>query len=294
MNGSFDGCRTASLGDVSLAYVEQGAGEPVIFVHGTVSDLRIWDKQVPTFAGAFRTIAYSRRYARPNPDIEPDADDQMSPHVDDLIAFMRALDIPSAHIVGHSWGGFVSLLAAIKYPQAVRSLVLMEPPVVSLFVSTPPKPSELLWQLIRRPRTAAAIIKFGATVIGPAQKAFERGDDAAGIRAFGHGVLGKKYFEGLSEQRKAAVWENRSSARAQILGAGFPPLRAAEVRGVRVPTLLVTGADSPAIMLRATDRLGALLANAERVEISGASHMMHVANPTAFNASVLGFLKRVA
>lgn len=294
MSASFEGCRSASLGDVSLAYREQGSGEPVVLVHGTVSDLRVWDGQLPAIAPAYRAIAYSRRYARPNPDIAPGADDQMMPHVDDLIAFLRALDIPSAHIVGHSWGGFISLLAAIHHPEAVRSLVLMEPPVLSLFVSSPPRPHEILWQMIRRPRTGAAIMRFGAGTIGPATKAFRRGDDEAAIRAFGRGVMGRKYFRRMPEDRKAAIWENRSSARAQMLGAGFPPLRSRDVRHVTVPVLLMHGKDSPAVMLRMLDRLETLLPEAHRAGIPDASHQMQIDNPDAVNAALLRFLERAA
>jgi pimeloyl-ACP methyl ester carboxylesterase len=290
MNGVFNGCRTAALGDVSLAYREQGSGEPVVLVHGTVSDLRVWDLQLAALGANFRAIAYSRRYARPNPDIESGADDQMSTHVEDLLAFLQVTGADPAHLVGHSWGGFIALLAAIRAPHAVRGLVLMEPPAVSLFVSTPPEPLELLWLLVRRPRTAAAVISFGANVIEPARKAFARGDDAEGIRAFGEGVLGKRYFADMPEDRKQVVWENRSSARAQLLGAGFPPLRDRDVRCMRTRTLLVTGEKSPAIMQRTSERLAHLIPNSQSIQIAGASHQMQVDNPAMFNDVVGRFL----
>jgi pimeloyl-ACP methyl ester carboxylesterase len=214
----------------------------------------------------------------------------MLAHVDDLIAFALAIGARPAHLVGHSWGGFIALLAAIKAPDAVRSLVLMEPPVVSLFVSTPPKPLELVSLVLRSPNTAAAVIGFGANVVAPAHKAFTRGDEAAGIRAFGRGVLGKRYFETMPDERRQAVWENRSSARAQLLGAGFPPLRDGDVRSMKKPTLLVSGEDSPAIMRRATERLAQLLPNVQRAQIARASHEMQLDNPAVFNDVVGRFL----
>jgi pimeloyl-ACP methyl ester carboxylesterase len=96
------------------------------------------------------------------------------PHVDDLVAVSGALDAAPAHLVGHSWRGFIALLTAIRRPDLVRSLILMEPPVLSLFVSTLPRPSEVLRVFFWRPRLAAAIVKFGVTVVAPAQKAFRR------------------------------------------------------------------------------------------------------------------------
>ena len=75
-SGSFEGVRTAAVDGIALAYREQGEGEAVVFVHGSASDLRTWDQQLPAIGTRYRAIAYSRRFARPNEDIEPCADDQ--------------------------------------------------------------------------------------------------------------------------------------------------------------------------------------------------------------------------
>jgi pimeloyl-ACP methyl ester carboxylesterase len=66
----------------------------------------------------------------------------MWPHVDDLAAFLRAIDAVPAHLVGNSWGAFIALLTAIRHPDLVRTLVLEEAPVMPLFVSAPPRPPE--------------------------------------------------------------------------------------------------------------------------------------------------------
>jgi pimeloyl-ACP methyl ester carboxylesterase len=288
------GTSTVEVDGTALAYRQTGSGEPVVLVHGTASDLRMWDRQRAAFGVDRRAIAYSRRYAWPNEDIAPGLDDEMPPHAADLLGLLHALDAAPAHVVGHSWGGFVALLAAIREPEAIRSLVLCEPPVLSLFASTPPRPAELLRLAVHRPRTAAAIIRFGAGTIAPAQRAFRRGDDAAGLARFGRGVLGREAFARLTDERWQAARANAGAARAQILGAGFPPLADDDVRSVRVPVLLVTGERSPAFLLRLTDRLEELLPNAERVVIKGASHAMNEDRPDAFNAAVLPFLAGVA
>ena len=285
---------TVLVDGAALAYREQGDGEPVVLVHGSASDLRTWEQQVPAISESHRVIAYSRRYARPNKDIRPGLDDQMTPHVDDLVAFLRAIDGAPANLVGHSWGAFICLLTAIWHPQLARSLVLQEPPVLSLFTSTPPRPREVLPLLVRRPRTAVAILEFGARTIAPAQRAFRRGDDDAALETFAHGVLGKDAYERLPDERRQQARENLNTLRAQLLGAGFPPLSEDDVRGVRVPTLLMTGDRSPAFLLRLTERLEELLPNAERIEIVDASHAMQEEKPSAVNAAILGFLARHA
>ena len=96
-------------------------------------------------------------------------------------------------------------------------------------------------------------------------------------------------FERLPEERKQQAFENVRGLRAQMLGAGFPPLSDDDVRGVQVPTLLMTGERSPAFLPRLTDRLQQLLPNAERVKIAAASHLMNEENPGAVNDAILGF-----
>jgi len=287
---AFEGVRTVAVNGVELAYREEGRGEPVVLVHGSASDLRTWGRQRPAIGASYRTVAYSRRYARPNEAIPEGADDPMLPHVDDLVALVQRLDAAPAHLVGHSWGGFVCLLAAIRHPQLVRSLVLMEPPVLSLFVSTPPRPSELLRTLLRRPRTAAAIVRFGISAVGPAQKAYLRGDDEAGFEAFARGVLGSEAFARLSPERRAQAWDNVAVDKAQLLGEGFPPLSDAEVRGVATPTLLLHAERSPKFLRLLADRLEELLPNVGRIEVPDASHIMHEDNPGVVNEAILAFV----
>lgn len=280
----------AEVNGAALAYREVGRGEPVVLVHGSASDMRAWHHQLPALGAAYRTVAYSRRYALPNDPIPDGADDAMLPHVDDLVAFIEAVGAKPAHLVGHSWGGFIALLAAIRHPEAVRRLVLLEPPVLSLFVSTPPRPMELVRMLVRRPRTAAAIIKFGAAAADPATKAYRRGDDEAGFEIFARGVLGSDAFERLSPERLSQAWDNRAVNKAQLLGAGFPPLRDDEVRSMTAPTLLLVAEHSPAFLHRLTDHLEALLPNVQRTMVPDASHIMQEDNPQAVNDAVLGFL----
>jgi len=285
---TFEDARIAKVNGMTFAFREQGEGEPVVFVHGGISDLRTWQYQLAPIGASFRAIAYSRRYARPNEDIEAGANDEMLLHVDDLVAFLHAIDAVPAPLVGNSWGAFISLLAAIRHPEVVRNLVLEEPPVVTLFVSVPPRPSELLSLIFRRPRIALPIAKFGRTM-GTVQKALRRGDDETALRAFASWGLGKESYRRLSESRMQQMRENMSALTAE---PPVPSLAGAQVRNVNVATLLVTGERSPALLLRLTDRLEELLPTVERVTIPDASHLMHEENPSATNEAIIGFIRR--
>ncbi len=275
----------------TLGYRERGAGEPVVFVHGSVSDIRTWELPLSAVGEAHRAIAYSRRYARPNVDIPPDVDDQMLQHVADLASLLEVLDAVPAHLVGHSWGAFICLLTAIDHPELVRTLVLEEPPVISLYLSTPPRAAELLALLARRPTAAVALLTFGARTIAPARKAFERGDDEEALRRFAKGVLGRDSYRRVPEERKQQMRENLNAFRAQMLGAGFPRLDEYQVREVTAPTLLITGERTPGFQRHLSDSLYRLLPRAERTEIAAASHRLHEENPTAVNEAILTFIR---
>jgi len=271
-----------------LEVIERGSGDPIVFIHGSSSDHRTWLPTLDELGDGYRTIAYSRRHHWPNDPILKSADYSMIEHVDDLEALLGTLDVGPTHLVGHSYGAFVALLLAQRSPQRVRTLVLAEPPIVTLFVSNPPKPSELLGLLFRRPRSAAAIAHFGATGVAPATAAAQRGDLEAATRILGRAILGKRFYHELSSERLEQVAAN--AFEAEFLGSGFPPVSDAAVRDVRIPTLLLGGQHSPAIFPRVLDRLEELLPETERIEVPNASHLLHEDDPTTYHRALRSFL----
>jgi non-heme chloroperoxidase len=271
-----------------LEVIEEGTGEPVVFVHGSASDYRTWKSQLEDLGSRYRAIAYSRRYHWPNDAIPRDADYSMDEHVDDLQALLRSLDAGAVHLVGHSYGAFVALLLAMREPQRVRTLVLAEPPAITLFVSNKPRPAEILSLLVSRPRAAIAIMRFGVRGVGPATAAARRGDMDAAMRIFGTAVLGPDFYRRLSSSRLEQIGAN--TIKAEFLGSGFAPLRDELVRRLQVPTLLVSGEHSPGLFHRLLDRLEELLPHPQRVEVRGASHIMHEDNVTDYNAALRSFL----
>ncbi|WDR06450.1 alpha/beta hydrolase [Devosia rhodophyticola] len=275
----------------ALALTERGSGDALAFVHGGVSDQRTWTDQLDFFAASHHAIAYSRRYAVPNAPITDDADDPMQVHVEDLADLIKNRATGPAHIVGHSWGGFIALELAIQMPELCKSLVLIEPPVLTLLIDFPPNPAKLFKLFLKSPSSALALVKLAVGAMVPAEKAFRRGDDRAAVEAFGAGVLGKKRFHALSKQRYEQVWANRAPDRAQILGIGFPPLTEKEVASVNQPVLLLSGTESPTIFNRLNQHLIELLPDASHQIIPNASHLLHEDAPEAFQTAVATFLR---
>ena len=279
------------LAQTELDYSDDGAGEPLVLVHGSASDRRTWHAQCTEFAKHYRVISYSRRYHWPNEKIRDGADYSMEEHLDDLQCVLRLLDVQPAHLVGHSYGAFLAMLVAARKPDLVRSLVLAEPPVITLFVSNSPTPRELFKLLATRPGTAVALIKLGLGGMAPARQLAMRGDAQKAMRAFGKAVLGPEAFAQLSSARLEQVDAN--AFHAEFLGSGFLPVTPEQIRRIAAPTLLVAGQHSPSIFHRLNGALAELLPHGRKIDIPQASHIMHEDNPAGFNAAVLAFLQEV-
>src|SRR6185295_530968 len=161
----------------SIHYIDIGKGDPVVFVHGTLGDFRTWGGQMDTFAKNHRVISYSRRFAYPNRQVINDsADYSVIPHAKDLAEFIRILNLGKVHLVGHSYGGYTTLLTTIDHPELVRSLTLMEPPVVSFLNNVP---------------GGDTIMKnFGLRVFVPAAEAFKNNNNEKAENVFLSGVMG--------------------------------------------------------------------------------------------------------
>jgi pimeloyl-ACP methyl ester carboxylesterase len=104
--------RTVDIGNgITLHFVDQGKGTPVIFVHGSLSDGGYWADQVGRFAEHYRAIAYSRRYNYPNSNL---ARSGYSAVVDaqDLAAFIHTLHLSKVVVIGHSYGALTALFLA--------------------------------------------------------------------------------------------------------------------------------------------------------------------------------------
>jgi len=213
----------------------------------------------------------------------------MADHVDDLKQVLESLSDSRAHLVGHSYGAYLALMVAIRYPALINKLVLVEPPVIPLLTGFPPKPKRLLRALVSHPKTALPIIRFLATGLAPAASAARRGEAEAALAQMGKAILGGEAFNALSQTRLEQARDNY--IKAELLSDGFMmALDAKDVSSIRAQTLLVTGERSPVLWHRLTDRLEELIPDTKRVDIPNASHIVHEDNAAAFNQTVLSFL----
>jgi non-heme chloroperoxidase len=278
--------KTADIGHgIALHYMEQGAGTSIIFVHGSLSDGGYWTDQLGPFAKHYRAIAYSRRYDYPN--VNP-ARPGYSAVVDaeDLAALIHTLHLGRVVVIGHSYGALTALFLAAKHPELVRSLVLAEPPAISLLAHLPSdeaKTGKAMFEDIQR------------RMVVPMQRAFRRGDRDTAIAAFIDHVFNDSHaWQKMSEParedtlRDAHEWDVMMTT-----GTLFPIIETGTIRRITAPVLLLSGAKSYPFLGLITEELARLLPNRETITLPDAGHQMWYQAPDVCRKDVEAFLARI-
>ena len=115
---------TFEMHGLPVYYEEAGDGFPLVFTHEFGGSYASWEPQLRFFSRRYRVITWAQRGFPPLPAPEdPDAYSQ-DHSVADLRGLVQHLGIDTAHFVGLSMGGHVTLHFGFAYPQLCRSLVL--------------------------------------------------------------------------------------------------------------------------------------------------------------------------
>jgi pimeloyl-ACP methyl ester carboxylesterase len=269
-----------------LSYVEQGGGQPVVFVHGALSDLRVWDPLRNELAGraeiarGFRLIAYTQRYYGTRAWNDSGARFSANAHADDLAKLIAALAAEPVHLVGTSYGGLVAATAAVRNPALVRSLVLYEPALVSLL----PQASE-------DGRTARA---DRAAFMAPVMSALKDGDTIRAARAMYEAVnqLPPGGFEHEPHAVQARVLDNARSIPMVLAAASASDVTCKLLKDFARPTLVMRGEKSQAYYVLINEAIGRCVPRAHQVVLENANHGAPHRNPEAFTAAVFAFLSK--
>lgn len=117
----------ANVNGIEIAYEVYGEGFPLVLAHGYVASKEMWDAQIGPFSERYRVVVYDARgHGETEAPPVDDAGYTLDTLVDDQKALMDHLGIEEAHVGGLSLGGMIAMRFALKFPKAVRALLLCD------------------------------------------------------------------------------------------------------------------------------------------------------------------------
>lgn len=108
----------------TIRYRDTGRGEPIVFVHGFMTDGRLWRKVIRSLERDHRCIAPDWPLGSHELPMNPDADVSPAGAAKIIADFLEALDLTNVTLVGNDSGGALSQMVAANYPERIGRLVL--------------------------------------------------------------------------------------------------------------------------------------------------------------------------
>jgi non-heme chloroperoxidase len=267
--------RTIPLPGAILTFTSEGSGTPVVFVHGSIADLRVWAAQRgPAFKG-FQVVAYSRRYHYPNAWDGNGSDYTDANQDKDLVAIIRELHLGRVHLVGHGAGAQVAIEVALARPELVRTLVLVEPPTAATEAENP------AFAPLAQQRNNVFLEMEGALKLEDAQKAAKM--------LFNWENANPGAYEALPPPFQGEILDN-ADVLPFWLASPSPPLSCPELHRLAAPVLVLSGSRSSAFFTAVAERVTSCIPGAKHDTIANTGHVVQRDNPEAFNAALVAFL----
>ncbi|MFL6827728.1 MAG: alpha/beta fold hydrolase [Bradyrhizobium sp.] len=244
---------------VKLHYEVHGSGPALLLTHGYSSTSAMWKGQIEALSKHHQLVLWDMRGHGQSDYPDDPAAYSEALTVADMAALLDEIGAESAIVGGLSLGGYMSLAFYRVYPERVRAL---------LIIDTGPgfkkDDARDAWNK-RAHETGDRFEREGLAVLQSLSR--ERSTvshrDASGLARAARGMLA---------QRNARVIES--------------------LPGIRVPTLVVVGADD-APFLAASDYMAAKIPGAKKVVIPAAGHAVNIDQPQAFVEAVLPFLENL-
>ncbi len=260
-----------------LTAIARGQGPEVVLVHGALGDYREWAPIGDQLEARYRVVALSRRYHWPGSPPADDAAYSYESHSNDLRSFLNSIGHP-VHLIGHSYGAGVALLTAIRAPQFIRSLTLIEPAFGSLL---PAKGPGVEAELVSRDSMTATVRKLARE--GQDERAAEVLIDWVQGSPGGFSKLPAAVREGMLANAKTA---------ASTFAVRAPEVSCDQLRKLNVPTLVLKGERTRVFYRLIAQEVASCVPGAESATIPSSGHMTIVENPGQTVALVQPFLAR--
>ena len=119
---AYEAGRSIRVNGVCLHYADEGCGRPVVLVHGNGESHDLFETQISQLTAAgYRVLAPDSRGHGAN---EPLAEYHYADMAEDMYQFIRALGLRSPLLYGHSDGGIIGLLLALRHPDALSMMAV--------------------------------------------------------------------------------------------------------------------------------------------------------------------------
>jgi pimeloyl-ACP methyl ester carboxylesterase len=265
------------INGVQLYWEQSGqSGESLVLVHGSWVDHHNWDAVVPGLSQTFRVFTYDRRGHSQSE--RTDSAGSIREDVADLAALITSLNLAPCHIVGHSFGGSIVLRLAAERPELFQSLIVHEPPLMSLLVGTPN--TEMVLQTVQA--------RIGA-VVG----LLEAGDIEGGVRQFVETIaFGPGMWDKIPLKTRQIAISNALTFLDEMHDAEAFSIDLVRLRNFPHPALLMLGEQGPPFFPPIMEQLTRALPRAERKMFVGTGHEPEISDPENYVATLIEFTAR--
>lgn len=255
---------------LDLYYEERGmARETIVFSHGLLMNLRMYDAQMKDLSQNYRCIAYDHP-GQGLSDVPDGPMIDMETCYDAAATLIETIGGGPVHFVGLSMGGFVGLRLASRRPDLVKTLTLID-------TSADAEPAKNMagyqrMLLVARTLSPSLLTKKIMPIL-----------------------FGDEFLNDPARESERAFWEhmlgqNRRSIYKAVNGVIYRPSIVSETRLLNVPTLVIHGVQDRAISRRCAEHL-AELTKGELLLIQGSGHSPTIEAPDVVTAAVRGFIE---
>jgi len=266
-----------NINGVSLSYIEQGKGAPVIFVHGAFSDYRVWEPQREAIADRFRFIAFTQRYFGTSKWSDSGEQYSQVTHAADLAEFIRKLDAGPVYIVGRSYGATVAIRMALQHPELVRGVIAQEPVIAFAVAMSSPVNKN--------------VIKKERSGLASARSAAKKGDIPAATRLFADWTNGQPGgFDALPSKTRSLHLDNGRTIALHFSAPLPPKITCTDLAELKSPLAITTGELTRPFFKILAQSAHDCVPGSQVIKIPDARHAATAQNPKAFNNALLNFL----
>lgn len=287
----------ADVNGIRLHYVSVGQGNLLMFVHGFPEFWGEWENQLVEFGQDHQAVALDMRGY--NLSSKPDGAEAY--HVKYLIEDLRALSGHLGHkkftLVAHDWGGAVAWSAAMRHPECLEKLIIINAPHPAVFArelldNTDQQEASRYMLLLRSPKAERTLSENNyARLMDMVTQFGSKWDMTEDVRL--------KYIEawsqpgaltgGLNYYRVSPLYPPTSSEDvAKIKGVLNLPR---EMLAVKTPTLVIWGEQDRALLTGNLDGLEEYVEDLTVKRIADGSHWVSHEQPERVNALIREFLK---